>query len=99
MVNAIDRYPEWADEQLRQSVLTLLARRNVPALRHLEVEARNGVVTLRGRVSCFYEKQISHHVVRHTDGVSELVDLVDVRAIDRAPPARPRRGWHLRFAK
>ena len=99
MVDTSKRFPQWTDEQLRQSVVTLLASRNVPSLRHLEVEAHNGVITLRGRVSSFYEKQISHHVVRKADGVSELIDLIDVRSVGRAPPLHPRRGWHLRFAR
>jgi osmotically-inducible protein OsmY len=80
-------------------VSALLAQRNSPALRRLAVEVRAGVVTLRGRVSSFYEKQMAHQVVRQVADVSQLVDLITVRADDQPGPGRPTRGWHLSFAR
>jgi osmotically-inducible protein OsmY len=52
--------------------------RHVPALRNVLVEASDGVVTLRGQVRSFYEKQLCHNCCRRVAGVRQLVDDVDV---------------------
>lgn len=69
---------EAADRDLEQRVVGYLARRHVPSLRQLAVEARNGTVTLRGQVRSFYEKQLSSHCCRRVAGVLQLVDEIDV---------------------
>jgi osmotically-inducible protein OsmY len=67
------------DSELARRVTTFLSTRHHPGLRHLEVEARGGVVTLRGRVSTFYEKQLSAQLTRRVAGVVRLVDNVIVK--------------------
>jgi len=67
-----------SDRDLERRVIGYLLGRHVPGLRHLAVEASNGVVTLRGRVHSFYEKQLSHHCCRRVAGVVQLVDAIDV---------------------
>ncbi len=67
-----------ADRDLERRVVNYLAGRHVPGLRHLEVEARNGTVTLRGRVYSFYEKQLCQESCRRVAGVVRYVDAVDV---------------------
>lgn len=67
-----------ADLDLERRVRMALDSSNMPTLRRLAVEARAGVVTLRGRVYSFYEKQISHSHCRQVAGVVGLVDAVDV---------------------
>jgi len=90
---------EAEDRELQLRVAALLAQRNAPSLRHLRVEALRGVVTLRGRVSSFYEKQLAHQVVRQVADVWQLVDLIDVRAPGRLAQERPVRGCHWSFAR
>jgi osmotically-inducible protein OsmY len=99
MVTTTVSTPEQIDRQLADRVLALLAQRNVPSLRRLQVEARGSIVTLRGRVGSFYEKQLSHHAVRQVAEVSQLIDLIDVRSHDLPPSRRVARGWHLKFAR
>jgi osmotically-inducible protein OsmY len=67
-----------SDLDLTRRVTTFLSTRHRPGLRTLEVESRNGVVTLRGRVSTFYEKQLSAQLARRVAGVVRLVDQVVV---------------------
>jgi osmotically-inducible protein OsmY len=67
-----------ADRDLERRVMNYLRGRHLPALRHLEVEATDGIVTLRGTVNSFYEKQLSQQCCRRVAGVLKLVDAVDV---------------------
>jgi osmotically-inducible protein OsmY len=69
---------ESADRDLERRIMNYLAARHVPGLRHLEVEAEGGTVTLRGTVSSFYEKQLSQQCCRRVAGVVKLIDAVDV---------------------
>jgi len=66
------------DHDLERRVASFLASRHMGSLRKLEIEAREGVVTLRGQVQSFYEKQISHLCCRRVAGVRRLIDAVDV---------------------
>lgn len=66
------------DAELRTRVLHFLADSNMPGLRHLQVAAANGTVTLSGRVRTYYEKQLSQQRCRRVAGVVQLVDNVVV---------------------
>ncbi|MGC3967268.1 MAG: BON domain-containing protein [Pirellulales bacterium] len=44
----------------------------------LEVSARDGLVTLRGVLGSFYEKQLSLHAAKNVHGVSALRDELTV---------------------
>jgi osmotically-inducible protein OsmY len=72
--------PTSADSDLERRVATFLAGQHRYALRLLEVEARSGVVTIRGSVSTFYEKQLSIQLVRRVAGVIRLIDEVIVQS-------------------
>ncbi len=74
-----------ADHDLERRVVNYLSGRHVPGLRHLEVHARNGVVTLRGRVRSFYEKQLCNECCRRVAGVMSLVNSVEVVTPKREP--------------
>jgi hypothetical protein len=74
------------DQDLKRRVALFLAGRHVASLRRLEVEARGGTVTVRGRVGSFYEKQLSQQCCRRVAGVIEFIDEVEV---SHAPPRRP----------
>jgi osmotically-inducible protein OsmY len=75
---------EPADRDLERRVTNYLVGRHVSGLRRLEVEAHNGIVTVRGRVQSFYEKQLCHDCCRRVAGVVQFIDAVDV--------AQPRTG-------
>ena len=67
-----------ADLDLQRRVANFLVGRQMPGLRNLKVEAHDGVVTLRGRVYTFYEKQLCNQCCRRVAGVLELINSVDV---------------------
>ena len=69
---------ELRDRDLEYRVRTFLSGRNFPALRRLGIEARNGTVTIRGRVTTFYEKQLSQQCRQRVAGVRQLVDQIVV---------------------
>ena len=66
------------DQDLQRRVVSFLAGRYLPSLRQLEVDVHEGIVTLRGRVTSFYEKQVAIHSCQRVAGVRKLVDAVDV---------------------
>ncbi|HWB11017.1 MAG TPA: BON domain-containing protein [Pirellulales bacterium] len=78
MLAITETISEQADRDLERRVANYLAGRHVPGLRHLEVEARNGTVTLKGRVYSFYEKQLCQAVCRRVAGVVAYIDAIDV---------------------
>jgi hypothetical protein len=67
-----------ADSDLQRRVKSYLRDRHMPTLRNLQVEAQGGVVTLRGTVNSFYEKQLSQQCCRRVAGVVKLIDAIDV---------------------
>jgi osmotically-inducible protein OsmY len=69
-----------SDLDLERRVLNFLAGRFLPALRRLAIESEGGVVTVRGQVSSFYEKQVALHCCRRVAGVRDLIDAVDVES-------------------
>lgn len=66
------------DRDLEQRVRTFLATRQHAAFRALSIEAHRGVVTLRGQVSSFYEKQLSFLLSSRVAGVTRLIDEIAV---------------------
>ena len=79
------RIDENLDRDLERRVVSYLADRHLPGLRHLTVEAQAGTVTLRGTVHSYYEKQLSQQCCRRVAGVLKLIDAVDVAARAAAP--------------
>jgi osmotically-inducible protein OsmY len=67
-----------SDGELEYRVTNFLAKRFLPGLRSLSVKARDGVVTISGRVSTFYEQQVCNQCCRCVAGVRELINAVDV---------------------
>lgn len=67
-----------ADRELERRITCFLWQRHVPALRRLQVEANSGVVTLRGHVHSFYEKQLGANCCQRVAGVVRLIDSVSV---------------------
>jgi len=55
-----------------------LAASAYPGLRHLDCCFHEGVLTVRGRVSTFHERQMAWIVLCDLAGVEEFVDQVEV---------------------
>jgi osmotically-inducible protein OsmY len=66
------------DSELRTRVISFLAESHMPGLRHLRVDACNGVVTISGKVKTFYEKQVGGQRARRVAGVVKFIDRIDV---------------------
>jgi osmotically-inducible protein OsmY len=73
-----------ADRDVERRVISYLVGRHVPGLRQIHVQAQCGVVTLRGHVHSFYEKQLGQQVAQRVAGVVRLVDRIEV-----TPPLAP----------
>jgi osmotically-inducible protein OsmY len=68
------------DRLLATQISTQLAETNRQSLKRLLVDVRAGHVTLRGRVSSFYERQIAIQTCRALAGIERLSDAVEVSA-------------------
>jgi osmotically-inducible protein OsmY len=68
------------DNDLARRVRIYFATQSRPALRAVQVQAQNGVITLRGQVHSFYEKQLSLHIAARVAGVRRLEDELIVQA-------------------
>ncbi len=69
------------DKDLERRIVSFLEALHVPGLRHLDVQASSGVVTLSGRVMTFYEKQLCNECCRRVAGVLQVVNSVEVVGI------------------
>jgi osmotically-inducible protein OsmY len=67
-----------SDADLKRRVVSFLFSQHVSDLRHLEVSAERGVVTVRGRVRSFYQRQVCVHCCQRVAGVSSIVDEIEV---------------------
>jgi osmotically-inducible protein OsmY len=65
------------DRELEARLLSTFRRRQLP-VRQLEVEARDGIVTLRGKVHSFYQRQQYIHCGLNLVGVFRLIDALEV---------------------
>ncbi len=76
MSEEAQRFHEETDRDLERRVKAFLADRNLPALRRLAIHSQRGVVTLRGRVRTFYEKQLGGQSARRVAGVVDVIDAI-----------------------
>jgi len=93
MYQELERFHEEADRDLERRVTAFLADRNLPALRRLGVRSHRGVVTLRGQVKSFYEKQLGGQSARRVAGVVDVIDAIQVASdasLLSLPPAAGR---------
>jgi osmotically-inducible protein OsmY len=66
------------DHDLERRVINYLAQQHFPQLHAVEVRAQQGVVTIQGRVSSFYERQLCIHCCQRVAGVVRLNDQIEV---------------------
>ena len=71
-----------ADRTLERQISHQLAESNWPGLKRLAVLVSGGQVTLRGSVASFYEKQIALQACSVLAGIEQLVDAVEVAAVN-----------------
>jgi osmotically-inducible protein OsmY len=71
---------EMPDQEIQRRVMGQLAEMNRPSLRRLEVQVHQGMVTLSGNVTSFYEKQLAIHSCVSVAGCGRMVDAVHVAA-------------------
>lgn len=71
-------YESFSDTHLAARVRNVLLSKVNPGRGQLDVIAHGGVVTLRGRVSSFYHKQLWIHGAQRVAGVERVVDELDV---------------------
>ena len=66
-----------SDRLLQLRIISQLAQSHHQALRRLAVDVHEGLVTVRGQVRWFYEKQVA---IQHcqAEGARQLVDAVEV---------------------
>ena len=69
-VMAAPTIAEVAIERLRDSPYT--------AMRRISCECKHGVLFLRGRLFSFHEKQVAQETVARIDGVTQVVNEVEV---------------------
>ena len=92
MNDEVERFHEELDRDLERRVKAFLADRNLPALRRLGVRSQRGVVTLRGRLRTFYEKQLSGQAARRVAGVIDVIDATEVASDASLLPAERAAG-------
>ena len=66
------------DHDLKRRVINYLAQQHFPQLHAVEVRAWQGVVTIRGRVSSFYERQLCINCCQRVAGVVQVNDQIEV---------------------
>lgn len=66
---------------LSDRVLTALERNPYFSGRNLYFEANQGRVRLRGVVRSYFQKQMAQEAVRRVDGVSEILNDIEVTTV------------------
>lgn len=67
-----------ADRELTRRVKSFFEGLNLPALRGLHVEVRNGAAVITGRVRTFYHKQLATFCCQRVAGVLNVLNEVQV---------------------
>ena len=88
VINTIDvNLPYVKTETIRDEIEQALERRAIREARHIEIEVRNGVVTLTGPVQSWAEREAVIGAARYTEGVRQLEDHLHFGPVDNHPTA------------
>jgi hypothetical protein len=68
-----------ADRDLQHRIVLFLTLRHFRPLQGLQIEVRDGIVTLRGRIDSPQEKETRIRSVQRVAGVSRVVDEMQLR--------------------
>ena len=63
---------------IAEAAMECLRESPYKAMRRISCECKNGVLFLRGRLFSFYEKQVAQETVARIDGVTQVVNEVEV---------------------
>lgn len=75
------------DSELESRVSDFLKEQRVPGAYRITPIVRHGVVTLRGRVSSFYHRQLCAHACCRVNGVRRVIDEIIVETTATCRPA------------
>ncbi len=64
--------------EIKRRITNLLCQRGVSSIQRLNIEVKNGTVTVRGTVASFYERQVCVSCCQHVPGVFRVVDEITV---------------------
>ena len=78
MVTSCDVTSREQDTSLRLKLSRLLAEQHFDGLRAIAVSVQDGQITLRGRVTSFYQKQLCIHCYQRVQASGSLIDCIDV---------------------
>jgi hypothetical protein len=74
--------------EVEDSAVTRLRDRSRKAFRNVSCQCEDeGTIILRGRSSSYYEKQVAQETVRGVDGVTQVVNEIEVTPDDTQMPA------------
>lgn len=62
------------DRALERQIAKSLIEQDIPAFRRVGIDVQDGVVTIRGRVNTFFEKQVARHTCLRTPGIRKVRD-------------------------
>jgi osmotically-inducible protein OsmY len=80
VVSGADRHTNKSDQQLEQQIRRQLAA-DSKAVSRLQIDVSEGVVTLRGIATSFYQKQLWLHGTKRAAGVDAVInDKIEVTA-------------------
>ena len=77
---------DYADRDLQRRVALFVQQRQLTGGALLTVEARRGVVTLKGTAATFHQRQLLYSFARRVAGVIDVVDELDVALPSVTPP-------------
>jgi osmotically-inducible protein OsmY len=70
-----------SDRDLEHHMMMRLLDRSGAASRQIIIRADNGIVTIRGTVTSFYQKQLCIETCRGVPGIVNLIDELEVASI------------------
>jgi osmotically-inducible protein OsmY len=67
-----------SDHDLESRLQSELSNNQRPAFKRLQVNVAQGIVTLRGCVRSYYERQLAVQCCRRVPGVLQMIDALEV---------------------
>ena len=67
-----------SDLDLKRRIVNYLFKQHFSELRRMEVTANNGIVTIRGQVRSFHQRQLCIHCCQRVAGVVQINDEIAV---------------------
>ena len=78
MIALVTRSISTADQDLQRRVALFVQQKQLTAGARLQIEAHLGVVTLKGTVGTFHQRQLLYSFARRVAGVIQVQDELEV---------------------